>query len=98
MKKILLILLTLVLCIGLLAACGGDETTGEPSGSSTPTTTGSNTPATDSGLQKAREYLRTLYIDAVTGTKDIAACPQASPSAARPTPSPGRSTPKMSKW
>ncbi len=73
MKKILLILLTLVLCIGLLAACGGDETTGEPSGSSTPTTTGSHTPATDSGLQKAREYLRTLYIDAVTGTKDIAA-------------------------
>lgn len=80
MKKILLILLTLVLCIGLLAACGGDETTpagsSEPTGSngtSTPESTGGHTPEASPGLKSAREYLRTLYIDAATGTVTLGA-------------------------
>ncbi|MBQ7364019.1 MAG: hypothetical protein IJW46_00275, partial [Clostridia bacterium] len=75
MKKFLLSLLLVTVCLACLVACGGNDTTSEitttePTVVTTPvqTTAGGSVTPTPSGLEDAKAYLEALYKDASEST------------------------------
>ena len=67
MKKLLICLLVLIMCVAGLVACGGEETTA-PGTTVAPSTTTAPTTTENTGLQDAKAYLEALYKDAGEST------------------------------